>query len=86
MTSSEFDLFLLGGIALCGLMVMVSLFRVRTRGKTALLLSGAFAAMAGLLYAFKIGATQEVILVIAVVLVLFLAGDFVARSAQAGQR
>jgi hypothetical protein len=85
-TSRELDLFLLGGIALCLLMILVTLFRVRSRGKTALLLTGAFAAMAALLYALLVGASFEAVVVIAIVLVLFLAADFVARSAQAGSR
>jgi hypothetical protein len=84
MTRPEFDIFLLGGSILCGLMCLVTLGRYKSRGPSALALGGAFAALAGTLLLLRAGAETNFVAAGFVFVVLLLGADFALRAQRGG--
>jgi hypothetical protein len=82
LTSGEFELFLTGAMALCALMAIVVLFRVRSRGAAALVMSLAFLALGGVLYLLRIAAPQSWIIALSVLVAVLLLVDFLLRAGQ----
>jgi hypothetical protein len=81
-TSSEFDVFLSGAAWICALMAIVVLFRVRSRGVAAYIMSVAFLALGGVLYLVKTGAPQPWIIAGGVLVGALLLLDLLVRSSQ----
>jgi hypothetical protein len=84
MTRPEFDIFLLGGSIVCGLMCLIMLARYKSRGAAALALGGAFAALAGTLLLLRAGAETNLAAAGFVLVVLLLGADFAFRAKGGG--
>jgi hypothetical protein len=82
MSRSEFELFLNVGIGLCAIMVVFSLLRSRSRGISAYCLSGAFAALGGLLFGLREKWSEILLIACGVVVGGCLVADFILRAAQ----
>jgi TRAP-type C4-dicarboxylate transport system permease small subunit len=82
MTSSEFRLFLDGGMILCALMVVFSILRVRSRGLSAWFLAASFAAMGTVLLGLRDSWSQTAVGICGTAVALCLVGDFLARAAK----
>jgi hypothetical protein len=78
-TRSEFDLFLLASAALCLVMAMLNLLRVKSRGASAYFLSGAFLAMAALLWQWRESAATGLLIALGALVFLLLIGDAFVR-------
>lgn len=86
MTRSEFEMFLAAGAGLCGLMILVSLARYRSRGVNSLLMGGAFAAMGGMLLALRQQAPRPVLYIFGAAMIACLFGDFALRAKHQGEQ
>jgi hypothetical protein len=80
-----FDSFLLGAMAISAIMVLIWLARAKSKGVSAYMMAGAFAAFGGMSFVLRNEGSQNVAWGLAVLLVLFLFGDFAARSARQAQ-
>ena len=80
MTSSEYELFLSGAMALCALMALLVAFRYKSRGASALVMSVAFLVFGGVLYLLKSGAPQGWVTAGGILLGLLLLTDFILRA------
>lgn len=80
MTRGEFDLFLTYAMALCGLLVFVSILRAQVRGVSGYFQAGAFVCMAGLLFSLKAQWPQSVTTVAAVLVATCFALDVLNRK------
>ncbi len=82
-----YQLFLSAAMLVCALMIVVWLFRIRSKGASAYLMASAFAVFAGLLYAIKQEASTPIRVVLGIVLALLLGADVAVRaSRQARER
>lgn len=82
MTRDEFDVFLLGGMILCGMMALVSLARARAKGASAWFQAAGFFAMGVALWLLRRRVGSGFIIAAFVVVGLALIADFVYRSAR----
>ncbi len=82
MSSADFELFLSGSMALCAVLALLTLLRIRSRGLAALLLSGAFLAFGATLYLLKTAAPQPLFIAAAVLTGVLLVADFAVRAGQ----
>lgn len=80
MGADQFDQFLNFASILCVVMAVVNALLYKRRGVNALLLAGAFLALAGTLRLLLIGASNMVVGAAAFVLVALLVADFLLRS------
>ena len=83
MSDDQLALYLKGGMLVCAVMALVSGLRFRSRGVSALFLGSGFLAMGLLLLGLLRKWPQTWLIVVGVVLVAALAGDFIARSVKA---
>ncbi|HVL38583.1 MAG TPA: hypothetical protein VM328_04245 [Fimbriimonadaceae bacterium] len=86
MTLSEYQLFLSIGMGLCGLMVLVNLMRVGSRGASAYVMASAFAVAGGGLYLVMIEAPRPALYASAALLAALLIVDVAIRSYQGHNR
>lgn len=80
MSEVQFSLFLSLGAWICALGAGFNLFRLKSRGNSALFLSAAFLAMGCLLWMIRIQAGQSLITLAGATLASLLVADVVVRS------
>ncbi len=80
-----YDLFFSVGMFICAAMIVLWLFRIKTKGASAYLMAGAFATFGLLLYSLKSDASRPVITALIILLAALLIGDAYARSARNAQ-
>jgi hypothetical protein len=81
MTPNDVAPFFIIGMAICAIMMIVSLLRFKTRGPSACVMAAAFAVLGIDMFLVKIQASQPVIIGGCGLLVILLGLDFAARSA-----
>jgi len=77
-----YDAFFSGGILVCAVMIVVWVFRLRSRGASGYLMSLAFAVLGALFFALRQDAPVWVIATLAVALAVLLGADVAVRSAE----
>lgn len=82
MTDAQYNLFLSIGAWVCALGAIFNLFKLKSRGNSAFLLSAAFLALGAILWMVRIRANESIITIIGVVLVVLLVADVILRSRQ----
>jgi hypothetical protein len=82
MSDQQFQVFLTSGIGLCGVMMIVSLLRSRSRGPSSYCLALAYLVMAVLLNGLRLKWHGPALALAGVCLVLCLVADFLVRAAQ----
>lgn len=80
MTQAEFGMFLLGSAILCLIMALVNALRVRARGSSALLMSGAFIAVGAGLMIHRGGGGTEATMAMGAVAFILLVADLMVRA------
>jgi len=80
LTEGEYSLFLNLGAWVCALGAGFNLFKLKSRGNAAFILSTAFIVMGGLLLLIRVHADQKFISVGAVALASLLVADVIVRS------
>lgn len=80
-----YDLFFSVGMFICAAMIVLWLFRIKSRGASAYLMAGAFATFGLLLYSLKSDASRPVLATLIILLVTLLISDAYARSARSAQ-
>lgn len=74
--------FLDGGILVCAIMIIVWVFRLRSRGLSGYLMSTAFVVLGALFVALRQEAPRWVIATLAISLAIVLGADVAVRSAE----
>lgn len=77
-----FDAFLVGAMAICAIMALVWLLRVRSKGLSAWLMALAFVCFGGLCASLRAEAPQALSWTLGGAVALLLAADFAARAAR----
>lgn len=80
MNESQYRLFLSGGAFVCAVGALLNLARVKSRGASALLLSGAFLSLGSLLWMIRVEANQSWRTGAGALIVVLLALDVVVRA------
>lgn len=86
MSQAELNPVLIGGVAICAVMAVVSSLRFKSRGVSAYIMAFAFAVLGGAMLLVYFQAPMPIILLSIIILILLLAADFAARAAHGAKK